>query len=95
MLATVIFWVKMQKPISGPWNYFCLDPSASPEAKELSIRFSAFLEQVALKSDKILEVRLQPGDAVIFMDQLLLHGRNSFDAEKHNERYFQKACINL
>jgi hypothetical protein len=92
--APVILRENNNEPLLN-WNYFCLDPSASPEIKKLSIRFSAFLEQVALKSDKILEVHLQPGDAVVFRDQLLFHGRNSFDAEKPNERYFQKACIKL
>lgn len=72
------------------WNYHCVDPNESAEVKDLAERFHAFLNAEVVDAKRALPILLQPGEAVFFHDERLIHGRNSFDAKERNDRFFWK-----
>jgi alpha-ketoglutarate-dependent taurine dioxygenase len=72
------------------WNYHCVDPNVRPEVKDLTERFHAFLQRHVVEAKRAMPVLLQPGQAVFFHDERLIHGRNAFDASARNDRFFWK-----
>jgi alpha-ketoglutarate-dependent taurine dioxygenase len=72
------------------WNYHCVDPGESPEVKDLAERFHSFLQRKVVGEERTLPVTLQPGQAVFFHDERLLHGRNAFSASAQGDRFFWK-----
>lgn len=77
------------------WNYYCIDPASPPEHKALAERFHDFLETRVVGENQALPVRLEPGHAVFFHDERLIHGRNAFDAKLANDRFFWKTAFRL
>ena len=63
------------------WNYY----RAKGDSLNLQLinRFKIFLEDNVEKSGELLEIKLQPGEAVFFHDCKVLHGRNSFVGSRH------------
>ena len=53
------------------------------------------LEKAAVPSPEIVLVRLAPGEAVLWQDERLLHGRRSFKANQSSDRLLWKAGIKL
>ncbi|MFO0602593.1 MAG: TauD/TfdA family dioxygenase [Polyangiales bacterium] len=72
------------------WNYHCVDPDETPAVKDLAERFHAFLQREVVAEKRALPILLQPGEAVFFHDERLIHGRNAFDAHERNDRFFWK-----
>ena len=72
------------------WNYHCVDPNESPEVKALAERFHSFLQREVVAEKRALPIHLQPGQAVFFHDERLIHGRNAFSASQENDRFFWK-----
>jgi|GEM_PF-652673 len=72
------------------WNYHCVDPNESPAVKDLAERLHAFLQREVVSERRTMPILLQPGEAVFFHDERVLHGRNSFDAQERNDRFFWK-----
>lgn len=77
------------------WNYYCVDPAEPAEVKDLAERFHAFCQTRIVGERRTYPLRLEPGHAVFFRDERLLHGRNSFDASDANDRFFWKGGITL
>jgi len=76
-------------PLQLNWNYYCIDRDQPAEDIEVLERFHSFLEEhVMFKHVK--GVRLQPNEAVIWHDGLILHGRNAYEAEKLADRCLMK-----
>lgn len=75
------------------YNYYCLSPNESEQAKELNKKFLAFLETHVKGSFLEVSVGLNPGEGVFWWDHYLVHGRNPFIAEKTNDRYIWKTGI--
>ena len=77
------------------WNYYCV--SNECELKTLALReaFFSFLRGSQRIRDALVEVRLGPGDAVLWDDQRLLHGRKSFVAQEISARYLWKCCLDV
>lgn len=77
------------------WNYYCVDKNISSDLKDLVEEYQNFL----LNSDgikaKTVGVKLQPGDAVFWKDNYVLHGRNSFVANHESERFIWKCAIDI
>lgn len=75
------------------WNYYCVDPEANGEIQGLKENFHSFL----MKSDGIarslIPVKMLPGDAVIWKDDYVLHGRESFDPEVTSARFLWKTSF--
>ena len=73
------------------WNYYCLAPGQDERVENLRQRFFDFNERVVMKSDRVLAIPLDPGEAVAFKDERILHGRNGFVAHQVNDRHLMKA----
>ena len=76
------------------FNFFCLGPDPAPEAEKLNRDFHDFLE-TRLPAELILPVGLNPGEGVTWRDDLVLHGRNSFDAVNSGDRTIWKTGLIL
>lgn len=77
------------------WNYYCVDPSEPADTKLLAERFHTFLQEQVVGQQRIVPVRLAPGEAVFFHDERLLHGRNAFEAAARDDRFLLKTAFNL
>lgn len=79
------------------WNYYCVSDDISKEKKYLVEEFQNYLLNLKKTdvSSQILEVKLDPGDGVIWKDDLVLHGRNGFNATKESERFIWKCAISV
>lgn len=75
------------------WNYYCVDPDADSEVHDLRERYHSFLENSSGIASHIKTVKMQPGDAVIWKDDYVLHGRESFDAERTSARFLWKTSF--
>lgn len=74
------------------FNYFCLGPDPDPVAEKLNQDFYDFVE-TQLPSELIVPVGLQPGEGVTWRDDLVLHGRTSFDAVETGDRTIWKTGL--
>jgi hypothetical protein len=75
------------------YNYYCVSREETEFNKQLNQRFFNYLEDQVAHSYMVTEVYLAPGESVAWWDEYVLHGRNSFKAEKTNDRYIWKAGI--
>ncbi len=75
------------------WNYYCVAPGQGEHIEELRERFFAFQKEVLQTSDRLISVALQPGEAVTFQDERVIHGREGFEAKKVNDRFLYKAFM--
>jgi len=76
------------------FNYFCVGEQQSQAAIDLNLRFHRYLED-ELPQELIHPVGLARGDSVAWRDDLVLHGRNSFAAEKTGDRTIWKTGVIL
>lgn len=76
------------------WNYYCVADDAPEQAKMLAKEFAEFLRGDAI-SAKTVSVALQPGDAVVWKDDRVLHGRNSFVPKEVSERFLWKCAVRV
>jgi alpha-ketoglutarate-dependent taurine dioxygenase len=77
------------------WNYFCIDRAASREATDLAEEFFAFLRDEPAVNAASLPVLLRPGEAVIWKDDRVLHGRNAFQAMEASQRWIWKCALDV
>ncbi|MEM7093783.1 MAG: TauD/TfdA family dioxygenase [Actinomycetota bacterium] len=77
------------------FNYFCVDREQPAARVDLNQAFHDYLESRIVGSGSILEVGLQPGEAVAWWDHLVLHGRNAFVAHETNDRFIWKAGLRI
>lgn len=75
------------------WNYYCVDKSESEEHKVIAEEFNHYLNNLMKSSTKVNAINLKRGEAVIWHDNMVLHGRNSFKAEKLGDRNLWKTSI--
>jgi alpha-ketoglutarate-dependent taurine dioxygenase len=75
------------------YNYYCVDRNESDFNKDLNRRFFDFLQDQVAFSYMIESVYLKPGESVAWWDEYVLHGRNSFKAEKTNDRFIWKTGL--
>lgn len=76
------------------FNFFCLGSDPTPEAERLNRDFHEFL-QTRLPSELVLPVGLHPGEGVTWRDDLVLHGRNAFEAVNTGDRTIWKTGLIL
>ncbi len=78
------------------YNYYCLSQTEnSAEVLAMCERFQTFLETRIINAGVALPVQLQPGEAVFFHDDRLLHGRNAFFPEYAGQRSLIKGKVIL
>lgn len=76
------------------FNYYCADPDQPEEALKLNQRFFDCVHN-ELPPDLVMAVDLQPGESVAWRDDLVLHGRNAFDATSTGDRLIWKTGLVL
>lgn len=84
-----------QGGITLNWNYHRIDPASPTHVKQLCEDFHAYLQKHIVGSKKLLAILLQPGEGVLWLDNKVLHGRNSFVAQQYGDRHLGKTCIKL
>jgi len=72
------------------FNFYCIDPDESDSNKQLNKDFFDFLQNYVVNSHMITGVSLNPGEGVLWWDELVLHGRTSYKASKTNDRFIWK-----
>jgi alpha-ketoglutarate-dependent taurine dioxygenase len=77
------------------WNYYCLAPLISEDERKTLLEFFEFLSTSPSIASKTVAVKLQPGDAVVWKDREVLHGRNGFSAARDSERFIWKCAIDV
>lgn len=77
------------------WNYYCVADDCSSQAASLRQRFFAYLQGSRAVREAIAPVKLAPGDAVVWHDERLLHGRNAFQASAVGERFLWKCAVDV
>jgi alpha-ketoglutarate-dependent taurine dioxygenase len=77
------------------WNYYCVDKDADADARSLAEEFHSYLASSPAVADRTLPIKLGPGDGVLWKDDELLHGRNSFNATRTSERFIWKCAFDV
>ncbi len=77
------------------WNFYCVAPDVDDSLKALANEYFTYLTNSPLIKQKTIAVKLMPGDAVTWKDNYVLHGRNSFVANKESERFIWKCSIDI
>lgn len=77
------------------WNYYCVAPDCGDQVAGLRERFFAYLRDSEAVRAAIVPVKLAPGDAVMWHDERLLHGRNAFVATEVAERFLWKCAVDI
>lgn len=82
-------------PTRVNWNYYCLSQEQSKKANSVAKRFFTYLASSPLIEKSTQSVKLTPGDAVIWKDDAVLHGRNAFKPKQVSERFLWKCAIDI
>jgi alpha-ketoglutarate-dependent taurine dioxygenase len=77
------------------WNYFCVAKDNPPATLELREQLFAFLRDSPRVRAALHEVKLRPGDAVVWKDERLIHGRHAFVAREASERFLWKCAVDV
>jgi alpha-ketoglutarate-dependent taurine dioxygenase len=77
------------------WNYFCVAKDNPPATLELREQLFAFLRDSPRVRAALHEVKLRPGDAVVWKDERLVHGRHAFVAHEVSERFLWKCAVDV
>lgn len=77
------------------WNYYCVDSNVDEEVREIVERLHTFLKQSSLIQENTLPIKLKPNQAILWKDNEVLHGRNSFLANEESERFIWKCAFDV
>lgn len=77
------------------WNYYCVDRAASADLTDKIECFQDLLNGSQELRERLVQLKLQPGDAVAWKDREVLHGRNAFEASEESDRFLWKCAINI
>lgn len=77
------------------WNYYCVSKACEPKVLELREAFFAYLRDSKRVRKALLEVKLKPGDCLVWKDERVLHGRNAFLAQEIAERFLWKCALDV
>jgi len=86
---------KIADEVKLNWNYFCVARDLDADTRALVEQFQDFLQTAPAVREAITLVKLNPGDAVTWKDDYVLHGRNSFVANSVSERFIWKCAIDI
>ena len=75
------------------WNYYCVDPEVDDNAQQLREDFFAFLQSSPGVAARLKRIKLSPGEAVLWKDEYVLHGRDAFDPDKTSARFLWKSGL--
>jgi len=77
------------------WNYYCVDMEADAQVLGLRQELFDFLDSSPMIAERLQRVKLSPGEAVLWKDDRLLHGRDGFDPEIVSDRFLWKAQVQV
>jgi TfdA family taurine catabolism dioxygenase TauD len=77
------------------WLRTCVDPDQPSEVRDVADRFAAFIARHVETSERVIALALAPGEAVVWHDRRLLHGRSAFEAKQDGDRLLWKSGIFL
>lgn len=92
-MAYPIHLLKDNNSVRLNWNYYCVDKSEPKKHLDLAEKFNHYLNNLMVSSRKVKAINLKRGEAAIWHDDMVLHGRNSFKAEKLGDRNLWKTSI--
>lgn len=81
------------KPPLFNFNYFCIDSNENEANKKINQAFFDFLETHIKGSYLEKPVTLLPGEAIIWWDHYVLHGRRPFHVTKSDDRLIWKTAV--
>ncbi|MDP3401392.1 MAG: hypothetical protein Q8R97_09750, partial [Brevundimonas sp.] len=73
----------------------CVDTEADAEVQSLRQELFDFLDSSPMIAERLQRVKLSPGEAVLWKDDRLLHGRDGFDPEIVSDRFLWKAQVQV
>ena len=76
------------------WNYYCVSKNLTKHENETKEQFQNFLLENSKIKENLLQIKMNKGDAIIWKDNEVLHGRNSFIA-KNSDRFIWKCAVNF
>jgi alpha-ketoglutarate-dependent taurine dioxygenase len=77
------------------WNYYCVSPDTPSHIRSACEAFFKFLQTSDRLKEGIVPVKLSTGDAVLWKDDEVLHGRNAFVASETSERFLWKCALEV
>jgi len=77
------------------WNYYCVSKNLTKNENEIKEQFQNFLLGNHKIKENLLQIKMNKGDAIIWKDNEVLHGRNSFIAKKNSDRFIWKCAVNF
>jgi alpha-ketoglutarate-dependent taurine dioxygenase len=77
------------------YNYHCVSDKVSEDVRLMIEDFHQFLQTSSMVQKAIQPVKLQPGDAVTWKDNEVLHGRFAFAPKMVSERFIWKCAIDI
>ena len=81
--------------ITLTWNYHRVDKEQSPAVLAMCENFHDYLQTKVVGSERVHTVYLKPGEAVLWLDERVLHGRNAFSGTAYGVRNLAKVSLNL
>lgn len=91
---TILSLAEGEPPLLN-FNYFCIDENESAENKKINQDFFDFLETHIKGSYLEKAIALRPGEAVIWWDHYVLHGRRPFAVTKTDDRLIWKTAVTV
>lgn len=77
------------------WNYYCVDKKKNKKLLSVVENFKLFLEKNLNIKKNILAIKMKKGDALVWKDSEVLHGRNGFIASKVSDRFIWKCAADF
>ena len=77
------------------WNYYCVSKNINKKEENIKDNFQKFLLESDQVKKNLIEIKMNKGDALIWKDREVLHGRNSFVAKKNSARFIWKCAVNF
>jgi len=77
------------------WNFFCIKKNQSLKIQNMINEFKFFLDNDKDIKKLTIPVKMKTGDALVWKDNEVLHGRNKFIATKVSDRFIWKCAANF
>jgi len=77
------------------FNYYCVSKKNSKKTLKFVEKFFHFLNTSKKVKKNIKLLKLESGEAVLWKDSEILHGRNSFTPKKNSDRFLWKAAVDI
>ena len=77
------------------WNFFCVKKNQNLKIRNIVNDFKFFLDNDKDIKKKIVPIKMKTGDALVWKDSEVLHGRNGFIANKVSDRFIWKCAANF